>query len=401
MFQRLARTATTSPASHNSFGNLKERKYMSHSDQGDHWDFLAADLGASSLPEEKEEDQETKEEQPEEIQEALVEPTDELPAEEEEPGRPAEETPTPAASEKPKRRSRGQKGDRVVSGFGYRRGSVDWANLARELGVEAMEEAPAPIPAAEAVEEASFVVDTAAVFDVEEEVEETKRKEPSPQPIASEFGAGLLDAPLPEATTEPVGETEAGDTEEAAQEERKGRRRRRRRKPRKSEEEQGSEAPAVASETTVVAEEMASAAQEETRQEEEEEEGGRRRGRRRGGRKRGSREQTSSDSQKFGPSMVPHEAGGSDTDDFDLLLGDDDETEEADEASGTDSRGQDRDEKAPKKVTHRGIPSWEEAVGHIVDTNMEGRSKKPDSSGYRQRPGRRRGGDRSGNRGRS
>ncbi len=374
---------------------------MSHSDQGDHWDFLAADLGASSLPEEKKEDQETKEEQPEAIQEeaaevATEEATDEPSGEETE--TPAEAAPT--ASEKPRQRSRGQKGDRVVSGFGYRRGSVDWANLARELGVEAMEEAPAPIPATEPVEETPFAVDMTGSADVDEKVEEAEPKEPSPQPVASEFGAGLLDGPLPEAATEPDEEAEAKDTEEVPQEERKGRRRRRRRKPRKSEEEQGSETPTVASETKAVVEEDASPAQEETR-EEEEEESGRRRGRRRGGRKRVSREPSSSDSPKFGPSMVPHEAGGSDTDDFDLLLDDDESEEEGDEASGSRSRGQDKDKKPTKKVTHRGIPSWEEAVGHIVDANLDGRSKKPDSSGYRQRSGRRRGGDRSGNRGRS
>jgi hypothetical protein len=52
-------------------------------------------------------------------------------------------------------------------------------------------------------------------------------------------------------------------------------------------------------------------------------------------------------------------------------------------------------------MAHRGIPSWEESVGHIIDSNLESRSKRPDASGFRQSPGRRRGGDRSGNRGRS
>jgi hypothetical protein len=79
----------------------------------------------------------------------------------------------------------------------------------------------------------------------------------------------------------------------------------------------------------------------------------------------------------------------------------DDEDDESTDMQGDEHSTDHGQERKSKKVTHRGIPSWDEAVGHIIDSNMEDRSKRPDSGNSRQRPGRRRGGDRSGNRGRS
>jgi hypothetical protein len=47
------------------------------------------------------------------------------------------------------------------------------------------------------------------------------------------------------------------------------------------------------------------------------------------------------------------------------------------------------------KPNHRGIPSWEDAIGMIVATNMEARSKNPNAGGSpRGRGGRGRGGRR-------
>ncbi|HUY90849.1 MAG TPA: hypothetical protein VMV10_19090 [Pirellulales bacterium] len=47
------------------------------------------------------------------------------------------------------------------------------------------------------------------------------------------------------------------------------------------------------------------------------------------------------------------------------------------------------------KANHRSIPSWDEAIGMIIATNMEARSKNPGAGGGpRGRGGRGRGGRR-------
>lgn len=379
---------------------------MPERDQGDHWDFLAADLGASPVPE-----KEAKEEAPEspsaEAEAAIVEePRVELP--DSETLETGDESPAEVPQGKPTGRQRGQKGDRVVSGFGYRRGSVDWANLARELGVEAMEEAPTPIPAGEAASEsepsvvasAELVAEEPIEAEVVEEVfEEVVEGEVEP-PVADEpalggFGVGILDELIPD----PVNASEERAEVDEPQEERKGRRRRRRRKPKKQEGEQ----PQIAEDSTGEAAELETATP--SKEESDEEESPRRRGRRRGGRKRAPREEVATEPDGFGVGVGEDSASANE---FDIFEVDESETDEEDTDStgrpksrGDRSKDRGQDRKSGKKVTHRGIPSWDEAVGHIIDTNMEGRSKKPEASGSRQRQGRRRGGDRSGSRGRS
>ena len=37
--------------------------------------------------------------------------------------------------------------------------------------------------------------------------------------------------------------------------------------------------------------------------------------------------------------------------------------------------------------SHRGIPSWDDAIGFIIDANMEGRARSPKSGGPRGRRG--------------
>ena len=189
---------------------------------------------------------------------------------------------------------------------------------------------------------------------------------------------------------------------EEAQEERKGRRRRRRRKPRKQESDQEQPTESQILDEAKARDEVV------TEEGEEQEEKPRRRGRKRGGRKRTPREEVTSESDDFGMGLVDDVEKQSLSDEFEVF-----ELEEVieDAEDGEASRkkkprhertkGQTQEKRTSKKVTHRGIPSWDEAVGHIIDVNMEGRAKKPDAGGSRQRSGRRRGGDRSSNRGRS
>ncbi len=378
---------------------------MPDRDQGDHWDFLAADLGAT--PPQKKEEEEQPAEPPAVKEELRV--VEELSFEDsmqqiEEAAASESVEPPPAKEEK---RHGGQKGGRVVSGFGYRRGGVDWANLARELGVEASEQAPEPIPAADTASEAEelhvSISETPVV--VEDRGERRGRPsrptEPAPRPAAGGFGAGILADVVPE-EAEPVDagrETGERVEDEESQEERKGRRRRRRRKPRRPEEERAGDTTGV--EEVKAAEDAVS---EESSESDEEE--GRRRGRRRGGRKRGPREERSSKSDDFGSGLVADHPGKNDTDDFDMLLddeqeGDEDEEDFDDEDSDLSPEERANQKRQGKRIAHRGIPSWEEAVGHIIDSNMESRSKRPEPSGPRQHSNRRRGGDRNGNRKRS
>ncbi len=391
--------------------------------QDDHWDFLAADLGTPP-PADEEPEQEKSESSDADVESDVVEePHDELLADDldevaEADLDLADEDLEDSPPEKPRKPQSGGKGDRVVSGFGHRRGNVDWANLAQELGVEAMEEAPAPIPAAEtpAESQASPIFDEEPV-DVEPAMEQIEQIEPVdvepameqiepveaapeqlaplPEPAVAGFGAGIIEDASSESTSEAP---EEGSGADEVQEERKGRRRRRRRKPRKkesTEEQQPVEA-------VIVEEEEAEAKSPPQEQEEEEEkERPRHRGRRRGGRKRAPREEATEEPEQFGAGLAVDDANlDDDDDDFEIFDAEDDEDDESTGTQGGEGKDHGQ-ERRSKKVTHRGIPNWDEAVGHIIDSNLEDRSKRPDSGGSRQRSGRRRGGDRSGNRGRS
>ncbi len=380
-------------------------------DQGDHWDFLAADLGA--LPPSKEEPEQEPEREQEDIE--SVSEGAELEFDDQPTASPADHVDGTVekavddapANESPKQP--GRKGDRVVSGFGYRRGSVDWANLARELGVEAMEEIPAPIPAAGDVipsESAAVLVSDSAPLEVaearSERVEPRPRPaKPAPRPAAGGFGAGIIEDLVPEAAEEghvPQTEEEGRSPSDAdeSQEERKGRRRRRKRKPRRPDSGEGQPVETVALESPEG--EAAS-----TRPKDDESGGASRRGRRRGDRKRTPRQEVAAGSQSFGAGLEDDSIDDDDSDDFaDLMVDDEDEDEptERKRPDGERSRDKGQDMKS-KRIVHRGIPTWEEAVGYLVDANLESRSKKPDTGGFRPRSGHRRGGNRDGNRGRS
>ena len=64
----------------------------------------------------------------------------------------------------------------------------------------------------------------------------------------------------------------------------------------------------------------------------------------------------------------------------------------SEEADSEEAEGDD-DDASFDRHNHRGIPSWEEAMGYIVDANMESRARSPKPTGPR---GRRRRGRSSG-----
>lgn len=363
---------------------------MPKGDQGDHWDFLAADLGA--IPQ--------KPESPaEEANEAAGEPESDVAAAQSEESPVCESAAQPEA-EPQAEAERGGIGGRVVSGFGHHRGSVDWANLARELGVEALEEVPEPIPASETIGDRRPAFGETPVNEV---TEPTLRSDaarlPSAEPAFLGFGAGILDeieivSPT-EADRPPERvSSDAGETGE--EEERRGRRRRRRRKPkgREHEESHGREAGEAGEAIEAIDQTVPEPA--EAEDEEREEGRSHRRGRRRGSRRRPEREEDRAQDKVRGQSAEDAEAveafedeledhGGEAAHESDIDLDED----EADSTHGG------------KKIAHRGIPSWQETVGVIIDSNMEARSKRGDSGGGRYRPPRRRGDEKNGNRSRS
>lgn len=351
---------------------------MPKGDQGDHWDSLAANLGA--VPQEPE---------------SPAKEADEAAREPEQPNEQSRQSAVAAEQPHARReaeRSYGTTGGRVVSGFGHRRGSVDWANLARELGVEAVEEAPEPTPTAEVPSDGrSALVEVGGDEASKPSFRSETGRLPPSKPAQAGFGAGILDDAEVSESAAAGREIERTCSEvEEHEEERKGRRRRRRRKP-KSHEREGS--------GDVAAEEPAPEAVRESAVEEgeEDQEADRfsRRGRRRGGRRRPEPKEIPSQGE-----LPEHSA-----DDFELAdaLADDLEDRESGTAQEVElDLDEDEDEadsrRGVKKITHRGIPSWQEAVGFIIDSNMESRSKRGDSGGGRYRPPRRRGGDKAGNR---
>ncbi len=348
--------------------------------QDDHWDFLAADLGAKPQeadvrPSGADEDAELPE--PDSLNEQSTESaTDHAP-----------EQPEPSPQAETRRDSGG---GRVISGFGYRRGPVDWANLARELGVEAIEEVSEPIPTAEVSEpRQSEVVETVGW----EAAKAPARSETGASPPAkaglSGFGAGILDDAeliVPVDASADVEHPQTFSETAEHEEERKGRRRRRRRKPKSHPEEGGGE----------MGEAVAQAGREPAAEEAEqagEGERSHRHGRRRGSQTRPDRQEDRAESAV--PAQSPDDAELAGGFENDLLDRDGDLAETGDldlDGDETDSR------RGGKKITHRGIPSWQEAVGFIIDSNMEARSKRDESGGARHRPPRRRGGDKAGNR---
>jgi len=351
---------------------------MPQGKQDDHWDFLAADLGAKP-------------------QEADVRPSGadenvEVPEPDGLNEQAAEAAPEPSEADRQAETKSGGGGGRVVSGFGYRRGPVDWANLARELGVEVIEEVSEPIPTVEASEDRqSEAVETVDWEPAKPPAPSEPGASPPAKPGLSGFGAGILDDDELILPTDARAELEHPQTSSETadpEEERKGRRRRRRRKPKSHPEEAGDvevgDADAEAGPEPVI---------EEAEQVGEAEERSRRHGRRRSSRNRPDRQEDQAEI------AVPADAAN----DVELAGGLDDELMDHDgglvDVNDLDLDGDEPDSRrGGKRITHRGIPSWQEAVGYMIDLNMEARSKRDEPGGARHRPPRRRGGDKAGSR---
>ncbi len=117
---------------------------------------------------------------------------------------------------------------------------------------------------------------------------------------------------------------------------------------------------------------------------------GRRRRRRRGS---GRSRERAAEGQSESADRPRESADSTDKDDDDDDFGDDLATVTAggdaeDAEDGSESGGA-----QGEKNSHRAIPSWEEALGYMIATNMEGRGKNPRAGGQR---GRGRGGSRGG-----
>jgi hypothetical protein len=123
---------------------------------------------------------------------------------------------------------------------------------------------------------------------------------------------------------------------------------------------------------------------------------GRPRRRRRGGRGRkpGERQRDGRQSERR-----IHESAGADDlgGDFDDLGDDDDSLDGGNGATGDLDEGDDESLQGAhsQSAARRAIPSWDEAIGFIVDSNLQTRSQRPrpprsDSRGGRPRGGRRR-----------
>ncbi|MFZ5830221.1 MAG: hypothetical protein ACOY3P_09035 [Planctomycetota bacterium] len=313
---------------------------MSDAGSGDHWAFLASELGLAPAP-------------PEAPPVAPhVEPGAELPPESAAEGR-VETTPAPVLP-KPKKEP-----------LPRSQAPSDWDLLAEELGVQ------------------SRILD--APTKPAEEMLESGPEELPPEPAH-------LDEAFEELVVPPATERERFSEEARESEDRPGRRkRRRRRKPRGGEESSAEIEPVVAqppsprslredidddwsAEALLDEPEMSDAADRGDESEEieaEEETRGRGRERRSRGGRRGRERSRAEESEGRPPAprskRVPEP-----------------EDEEFEEES---------DELAELRPGHKGIPTWDDAIGVVVKANIEARTRRPE---HRSRPS----GGREGQRGR-
>ncbi len=355
---------------------------MTEPNSPNHWDFLASELGATSPSEE-----------------------------------PAAQQPSPVAPppvHKPVHHERKAAPQ-----------TADWDLLASELGIAPA--APAAPPAAAAITPpAPAPAAPSAPEPVEPELESILPWTPKPDPLAALFG------PLPEREPhetppsekpeespnffderfdfeEPYDLLESSDSEkteeatgeesESTEEKRPRRRRRRRRRGRGGEQRRETETTSdersdeSISELGVVSAEEESADVDQRQpvgEESEREETGERRPRRRRSRRGRNRRETESAPRASGEKAgsdedldhaEPHDVG----DEFDL----------GEEGSAEGEQ--------PARMGFRGIPTWDEAVGLLIDKNIEARSKRPAGGPHHNSHGNRgprdnRGGGRGGKR---
>jgi len=217
-------------------------------------------------------------------------------------------------------------------------GSVDWNFLAQELGIKEAGDAPEP---AENPADKLFADYTPSYIEPDEPDQDPADETRGDDPVEDGFSDGL------------VGESEVAE-EKAKTPRRRGRRRSGRRRGDRNDAADGPNED-DASESLIQASD-----EPETEEAESSEKTGRRRRPRRRGR-RGGKERSGSDESTAEESEVKADSGGA-----------------------TDSV-----EEEPKEpVKHRKIPTWGEAIGVVVEANLESRSKQPNAKPAKSRRGR-------------
>lgn len=288
------------------------------------------------------------------------------------------------------------------------RTASDWTRLASGLGVE--------LPAEEFASPGELETPAVPAEPSPEPVAEKAPEQPSAEPevVAEQWTESVI-----ELMEESLESAEPGIQEpvvrEPTEERRPGRRRRRRRRSRRPAEGEiagaSAEGPGETREPVpgeaVFELEAASpeqyleedgfpgeAAAEQSPVEGESQPGrSKRRRRRRGGDRRRDRERPDREGRATAKadSAASPEGVASEMSAGKPRIADEGNAEEAASAEPDDELGEEFDEDRTDKDGHRAIPSWQEAVGHMVDRNMEARARKPDSGSSRSRGGRGRG----------
>ena len=121
---------------------------------------------------------------------------------------------------------------------------------------------------------------------------------------------------------------------------------------------------------------------EEAEGSETEEKRPRRRRRRRGGgkKKRLDRETAESGETAKAGSLSDLSMNGDEEEDEAATAGIDERQARQSDAEADDDIDEDDDEESKELKGHRGIPSWDEAIGYIIGANMDSRAKNPHSS---------------------
>ena len=380
---------------------------MPDREKSDHWDLLASDLGAE-IPDEGGSEEGVS--APQEIESGEITPPDDSVECEAEPTVSAAEAEisAPMASEPEVR---------------VPRAPTNWGELAAKLGVEVREEpVEAVVDERGPPEPDTAEPDTAEPDTAEPDTAEPDTAEPDTDPRqAFEPDEPAETPPLlveeaeestPVARTEepdepalPKAEPVAADRDvestasdaEPAESKSGRRRRRRRRRPRGAEADEPTETPEelskaafaeglfdlVDAEPTTVEASGDEPSKEQSSSGEEAAPGRTKRRRRRGsGRKKAAAKKET----------ISTEAGERTSVDEAAELTD----QPADAPPGDEVERSDRDiEDEPAKgakMSHRGIPTWAEAIDIIISTNMEDRAKRPGGGSGRSRGGRKRGG---------
>ncbi len=331
---------------------------MTDREKGDHWGQLASVLGAE-IHEESPAD-----ELPPNSPGAEREPTEnEVPA--------REAAPIPRAEVESPRRPRP---------------SANWDALANSLGVE--------VPPEPVIERAEVVAANRPKERIAERAQERIGWQPPEPSMSTEqlaqtveglsecvktAPAGLEHEPMvfiaDETVAVDLGEDDAEEEDRSGGDEEPARgrsKRRRRRRPRTGEKLSAPEdADAVPSDAAEVSDETGEEGEAAAPESDEKRRSKRRRPRRR-------RQKSDPSDAKAGSTVEVEDDGNGETDSED-----DDDVDDTRDGADDDAFGD--------KAGHRSIPVWQEAIGVIVEKNLESRAKKPDGGGQQKRGGRRSG----------